>query len=195
MHTKKPFALFLAALIFFLLTFAACEASQAQQSAPTPTPQPRITPLARMPTKTPVQPTATVSTPPLSAIRLVTDKANYSIHDPITVMVTNGTTQSLYSTHPASSCSIIQLELQIHNTWIPQGRCVGIQATPILQIPAGQTIQQVLRPENAFGPTHATMRTSWPTGTYRAIFNYSKDADPDMVGGTNSVSSSMFMIK
>lgn len=214
MRSNKFYRTLLTTLPLCLLLLAACGNSDNQASShssptnpapkatsttqqPTPTPHPAPpTPAAQSKVQPPSRKVPAPGSPTVNTdgIQLTLDKASYSIYDPIAVTVKSIRSDSIYITTSGTSCTIFQLEMLVNGNWVPQGRCFNVRANPLVQLAAGETINQQLKPQNASGPTQRAISTNWHAGTYRISLSYSSNVDPDTVGGAPSVTSATFMI-
>lgn len=134
----------------------------------------RVTPGA---TSTPTTTTGPLSTSGHVSVQLST--TGYHIHDPITVTITNGTSQSIGFADHQSDCTIVLLQRQNTASWTPIGICRLMTLTRFLSLDAGKSTTVSLR----------APATGWQTGSYRVLFSY---------GGThgngNAASSAVFQI-
>lgn len=168
-----------------------------QQPTPTPTPHPAPpTPAGQSKVQPPSRKVPAPGSPTVNSdgIELSFDRASYALHDAIIVTVKNHGHNSIYITSSGTSCTIFQLEMLVNGTWVPQGRCFNVRATPLVQLAASETITQQLQPQSPPAPGQSTSSTTWHAGTYRISLNYNGIVDPDTVGGGHNMTSATFTI-
>jgi hypothetical protein len=135
--------------------------------------------------------TATASAPVPSqgeSVALVLSKSSYALTDAIDVTIHNSSAGAITSTGQHTSCTPLTLELLAGGSWNPQGECQTLNPTQIVDIPAGASVPEHLRPTNNRGPTSA-----WAPGTYRVTFEYSL-GDSASSGAIASVQSTEFSV-
>jgi hypothetical protein len=130
-------------------------------------------------------PSASSATPGQGTVTM--DKQHYSAADPITATLTNGLVASIWAADHQTSCSVLTVEMQQGDRWLPVGQCRSMITTRMVPFAAGsQTTVQLLGagtdPQNV-----------WPAGTYRARFSY-RGSESAVVGPTGTVYSAQFTI-
>jgi len=94
------------------------------------------------------------------------DKQHYSATDPITATISNGLATSIWAADHQSACTVLTVEMQQGNQWVPIARCRSMIATRMIPFAAGS--QTTVRLLGAGTDPHNV----WPAGTYRARFSY-----------------------
>jgi hypothetical protein len=139
---------------------------------------------------------ATLSTPTASlpvasqggSVALVLSKSAYAPSDTIDVTINNGRANAITPTGQHTNCTPLTLEFLAGGSWLPQGECQTLNPTLIIDIPAGASVPEHLRPTNNRGPTSA-----WAPGVYRVTFEYSL-GDSASSGAIASVQSNQFSV-
>jgi len=121
-------------------------------------------------------------------VALVLSKSSYAPTDTVDVTIRNGRASAVTPTGQHTSCTPLTLELLAAGSWQALGECQTLNPTQIVDIPAGASVAERLRPTNNRGPTNA-----WATGTYRVTFEYSQGASASS-GAIATVQSSQFSI-
>lgn len=106
----------------------------------------------------------------------------------ITVEIANGLASTISTTDHHTDCTMVTLEQQVGGAWQPVGRCLIMAATRVIPIAGGQTVKQVLSPQNGL-TSHA-----WPAGTYRVAFGYSLESEATTPGAGKTSYSATFTI-
>jgi hypothetical protein len=106
----------------------------------------------------------------------------------ITVEIANGLTSTISTTDHHTDCTMVTLEQQVGGAWQPVGRCLIMAATRVIPIAGGQTVKQVLSPQNGL------TSKAWPAGTYRVAFGYSLESEATTPGAGKTAYSATFTI-
>jgi hypothetical protein len=120
-------------------------------------------------------------------VALISSKSSYALTDTVDVTIHNGRTSAITPTGQYTSCTPLTLERLTGGAWQAQGECQTLNPAPIVDIPAGASVVERLRPTNSRGPTSA-----WAAGTYRVAFAYSQGDSAS--GAVATVQSSQFSI-
>lgn len=108
-------------------------------------------------------------------IIITTDHATYTTTAPIKFSVINQTKSAIYAFDTQSSCTILELELQLNGQWEPsdQVACQAGRLPVRITIAPGQTYTGTIRVSAPQGKSAAL-----PTGTYRLALFYSTSTAP-----------------
>jgi len=103
-------------------------------------------------------------------IVIATDHATYTATAPIKFSVINQTKSAIYAFDTQSSCTILELEIQLNGQWGPadQVACQTGKLPVRITIAPGQTYAGTIRVSAPQGKSAAL-----PTGTYRLALFYS----------------------
>lgn len=106
----------------------------------------------------------------------------------ITVQIANGLSSTIITTDHHTDCTMVTLQQQVNGAWQPVGKCLIMAATRMIPIAGGQSVKQVLTPQNGM-----TGR-AWAAGTYRVAFGYSVGSATETPGSGAMVYSATFTI-
>lgn len=124
----------------------------------------------------------------VSVLAPASGSQQHATSESINVVIANGLSSTITTTDHHTDCTMVTLEQQINGAWQPVGRCLIMTATRLIPIAGGQTVEQVLTPQNGM-----TART-WPAGTYRIAFAYSSGSETTTPGAGATVYSATFTI-
>lgn len=100
----------------------------------------------------------------VSKIGLAPDKSGYTVNDPLTAIITNGSEMAIQAYDLKSFCSIIQLQIQNGNQWDDVATCTLKRMSFPVTIPSGQRMDIPLLP---------TQTIAFPgPGTYRLALTF-----------------------
>jgi hypothetical protein len=134
-------------------------------------------------------PTTTRDAAPGSeSVRLLLGKPSYSATDTITVTIRNVRATAITAIGQHTSCTPLALERSVGGSWQPQGDCLSLGPSQVLEIGPGASVAQSLPPSTDRGPA-----PSWPAGVYRVTLEYSESATTPG-GPISTVSSAHFSI-
>ncbi|MGH2486163.1 MAG: hypothetical protein ACRDHE_09145 [Ktedonobacterales bacterium] len=137
-------------------------------------------------TSSPIAPTPGQVT--VSLVGPARGAASVATSETINVEIANGLSSTITTTDHHTDCMMVTLEQQVSGAWQPVGRCLIMAATRMIPIAGGQTVKQILTPQN--GLTSHT----WPAGTYRVAFSYSVGPETTTPGAGATVYSATFTI-
>ena len=166
---------FLSALAFCLI---ACGTNQSPNNTGGPSNTPNATPNGTTPSPTTNKPSGT---PTPGQVTLTLDKSHYATNETIKVTILNGLSKTIYTTDHQTSCTMLQLQIQVNGNWLPYGRCYSMRPTRIVQLSPGSQTLQLLPPSSNTPKPAASV--SWPAGTYRVVFVYNMGPNEGSVRG------------
>lgn len=107
------------------------------------------------------------TTGPTPGVAVEVGAANYAVTDTIAVTVRNQLSAGILATDHQTSCTIVQLQIEVGGAWQNQGGCsLGI-ATRQMPLAAGSSTAVQVAP----GAGQISAKP-WPAGTYRVAFTY-----------------------
>lgn len=164
MRNTRIFIGILLALAFCLV---ACGTNQPPNNTGGPSNTPNITPTGSTPSSTTNN---SSSTPTPGQVTLRLDKSHYGTSETIKVTIFNGLSKTIYTTDHQTSCTMLQLQIQINGNWLPYGRCYSMRPTHIIPLaPNSQTLQLIAPSSNTPKPAASA---SWQAATYRVVLLY-----------------------
>lgn len=115
-----------------------------------------------------------VPTPTSDPIQITTDRASYTISQPIGVTVTNSSKTNYYALDARSGCTFLQLEFYdaAHKAWVPTLPCKENRPPAALMIAGGMTEPFTLPPGNS-----SSNGNEWGPGLYRIGLTYGTQHD------------------
>ncbi|MFI5273488.1 MAG: hypothetical protein ACHQ4H_10700 [Ktedonobacterales bacterium] len=131
-------------------------------------------------------------TPPGNAVltpgqvTIVADNSHYTTSGTAILTISNGLIQTIWSADHQTNCTVLTLERQSGASWQPVGPCLSMRVTRML--PFVSNSQTQVKFAGIQGVT-----TSWPAGTYRARFTYSK-SDSIATSGIVTIYSASFTV-
>lgn len=117
---------------------------------------------------------ATGTTGPTQGVVVVVGASSYAATDTIAVTVRNDLGAGIIATDHQTSCTIVQLQMQVNGSWQNQGGCALGIATRQVPLAAGSSTAVSVSP--SAGQISAK---PWPTGSYRVAFTYRAGANSD----------------
>lgn len=111
------------------------------------------------------------STGPTQGVVVEAGAPSYTTTDTIAVTVRNQLGSSIIATDHQTSCTIVQLQMQVNGAWQNEGGCALGIATRQVTLAAGSSTPVSLSP--GAGQIKAN---PWPVGSYRVAFIYRASA-------------------
>lgn len=111
------------------------------------------------------------STGPTQGVVVEVGAPTYMTTDTIAVTVRNQLGASIIATDHQTSCTIVQLQMQVNGAWQNEGGCALGIATRQVTLAAGSNTPVSLSP--GAGQMKAN---PWPAGSYRVAFTYRASA-------------------
>lgn len=111
------------------------------------------------------------STGPTQGVVVEVGAPSYAPTDTIKVTVRNQLGASIIATDHQTSCTIVQLQMQVNGAWQNEGGCALGIATRQVTLAAGSNTPVSLSP--GAGQMKAN---PWPAGSYRVVFTYRASA-------------------
>ena len=111
------------------------------------------------------------STGPTQGVVVEVGAPSYTPTDTIAVTVRNQLGSSIIATDHQTSCTIVQLQMQVNGAWQNEGGCALGIATRQVTLAAGSSTPVSLSP--GAGQIKAN---PWPAGSYRVAFIYRASA-------------------
>lgn len=115
---------------------------------------------------------ATGTTGPTQGVVVEVGASSYAATDAIAVTVRNDLSASIIATDHQTSCTIVQLQMQVNGAWQNQGGCALGMATRQVPLAAGSSTAVSVSP--SAGQISAR---PWPAGSYRVAFSYRASAN------------------
>lgn len=115
---------------------------------------------------------ATGTTGPTQGVVVEVGASSYVATDTIAVTVRNELGASIIATDHQTSCTIVQLQMQVNGAWQNQGGCALGMATRQVPLAAGSSTAVNVSP--SAGQISAK---PWPAGSYRVAFTYRAGAN------------------
>lgn len=104
-------------------------------------------------------------------VGIAVEGTHFAPCDTIAVWAGNGLPESIYIADHHSDCTIITLERQVNGAWQPVASCTLGSVTQLVTVTTMQAAFVQLKPGSSVAP--GANGAGWPSGTYRATFNYS----------------------
>lgn len=113
-------------------------------------------------------PTATKTT-----VQITLQNAQFSVNEPLGVLIKNTGSTDVYAMDGKASCTIIELQQYVTETksWVPVDLCRDNTPPQVLVIRAGTSEPFTLAPVSAGDPN------SWASGIYRIALTFSSSTD------------------
>lgn len=113
-------------------------------------------------------PTATKTT-----VQITLQNAQFSVSEPLGVLIKNTGSAHLYAVDGKASCTILELQQYATQTksWVPVDQCRDNTPPQVLVIRAGMSEPFTLAPVSAGDPN------SWAPGLYRIALTFSRNPD------------------
>lgn len=113
---------------------------------------------------------ANAATAAQSEVGVSTDRDSYCHGDPVAVTIRNNLSSPIHVTSGQSFCTIVTIEEKRDEAWKAAGACPAGAPPGVVTIAGGATLVISLDAGNIFYSPLAI-------GTYRATFNYARNAD------------------
>ena len=115
---------------------------------------------------------ATGASGPTQGVVVEVGASSFATTDTIAVTVRNDLGASIIATDHQTSCTIVQLQMQVNGAWQNQGGCALGIATRQVPLAAGSSTAVNVSP--SAGQISAK---PWPAGSYRVAFTYRASAN------------------